>query len=54
MASSSRFPGVYFIPRLTTNIISTKQLDKGSYKTKIEGGLMRIRKPGGQLHLKVV
>jgi hypothetical protein len=41
--------GVYYIPRLTTNIVSIGQLDEVGYKIKIDDGIMRIREPGGQL-----
>jgi hypothetical protein len=37
------FTGVYYIPRLTTNIISVGQLDEMGYKTLIDDGVMRIR-----------
>jgi hypothetical protein len=37
------FTGVYFIPRLTTNIINVGQLDEIGYQTLIEGGVMGIR-----------
>jgi hypothetical protein len=47
------FDGVYFIPRLTTNIVSIGQLDEVGYKIKIDDGVMRIREPGGQLLARV-
>jgi hypothetical protein len=43
------FVRVYYIPLLTTNIISIGQLDEASYKLDIHRGLMKIREPGGQL-----
>jgi hypothetical protein len=43
------FAGVYFIPRLTTNIISVGQLEKGGFQTIIDGGVMRIRDIAGHL-----
>jgi hypothetical protein len=47
------FAGVYFIPRLTTNIISVGQLDEGGFQTKIDGGVMRIRDTADRLLAKV-
>ena len=43
------FDGVYFIPRLTTNIVSIGQLEEVGYKIEIGSGVMRVREPGGQL-----
>jgi hypothetical protein len=37
------FTGVYFIPKLTTNIINVGQLDKIRFQTIIEGGVMKIK-----------
>jgi len=34
--------GVYYIPRLTTNIVSLGQLDEDEYKVLIEHGVLRI------------
>jgi hypothetical protein len=34
------FDGVYFIPRLTTNIVSVSQLDKIGYKIDINTNVM--------------
>jgi hypothetical protein len=34
---------VYFIPRLTTNIISVGQLDKFGFEIQISGGIMSVR-----------
>jgi hypothetical protein len=40
------FTGVYYIPQLTTNIISVGQLDEMGYKTLIDDdGVMRITDP---------
>jgi hypothetical protein len=47
------FTNVYFIPRLTTNIISMGQLDEIGYQTLIEGGVMRIRDAKHRLLVKV-
>jgi hypothetical protein len=47
------FTGVYFIHRLTTNIISVGQLDEIGYQTLIEGGVMRIRDAEYRLLVKV-
>jgi hypothetical protein len=43
------FDGVYFIPRLMTNIVSVGQLDEIGYKIDIDTGVMKIREPGGDL-----
>jgi hypothetical protein len=50
---SRSFDGVYFIPRLTTNIVSVDQLDEIGYKIDIDTGMMKIREPGGVLLAKV-
>jgi hypothetical protein len=34
---------MYFIPQLTTSIISVGQLDESSYEVKIKGGVMSLR-----------
>jgi hypothetical protein len=34
--------GIYFIPRLTTNIISLGQLDNNDHKVLIENNILRI------------
>jgi hypothetical protein len=47
------FDGVYFIPCLTTNIMSIGQLDEIGYKIDIDTGMMKIREPGGVLLAKV-
>jgi hypothetical protein len=47
------FVRVYYIPLLTTNIINIGQLDEASYMLDIHRGLMKIRKPGGQLLVSV-
>jgi hypothetical protein len=47
------FTEVYYIPRLTTNIVSIEQLDKVGYKVDIDDGIMRIREPGRRLLTKV-
>jgi hypothetical protein len=43
------FAGVYFIPRLTANIVSVGQLDEAGYEVHIRTGKMDIREPGGRL-----
>ncbi|KAG8060127.1 hypothetical protein GUJ93_ZPchr0002g24035 [Zizania palustris] len=48
-----RFIGVYFIPRLTMNIVSVGQLDEDGYKIRIEAGVMSIQEPDGKLLAKV-
>jgi hypothetical protein len=52
-SESRSFDGVYFIPRLTTNIVSVGQLDEIGYKIDIDTGMMKIREPGGVLLAKV-
>jgi hypothetical protein len=47
------FTGVYYIPRLTTNIIGVGQLDEMGYKTLIDNGVMRIRDLEHRLIVKV-
>jgi transposase InsO family protein len=44
---------VYYIPRLTANIISIGQLDEGGYPVHIDDGVMRIRDEEGRLLTKV-
>jgi hypothetical protein len=46
---SQSFDGVYFIPRLTTNIMSVIQLNK----IDIDTGVMKIQEPSGVLLAKV-
>jgi hypothetical protein len=50
---SRSFDEVYFIPRLTTNIISIGQLDEIGYGIDIDTGMMKIREPSGVLLAKV-
>jgi hypothetical protein len=50
---SRSFDGVYFIPRLMTNIMSVGQLDEIGYKIDIATGMMKIWEPGGVLLAKV-
>jgi hypothetical protein len=40
------FDGVYYIPRLTTNIVSVGKLDETGYNIHIQGGRMCIRESG--------
>jgi hypothetical protein len=49
---SRSLEGVYFIPRLATNIVSIGQLDVG-YKIDINTGVMKIREPRGLLLARV-
>jgi transposase InsO family protein len=37
-----RLDGVYYIPRLTTNIVSLGQMDKDEFKVDIESGILRL------------
>jgi hypothetical protein len=41
--------GVYYIPRLTTNIISLSQMDETGFKVDIESGILRLFDPDRQL-----
>jgi hypothetical protein len=50
---SRSFDRLYFIPRLTTNIMSVSQLDEIGYKIDINNGMMKIWEPGGVLLAKV-
>jgi hypothetical protein len=50
---SRSFDGVYFIPHLTTNIVSVGQLDEIGYKIDIDTSVMNIWEPGGVLLAKV-
>jgi hypothetical protein len=50
---SRSFNGVYFIPRLTTNIVSVGQLNEIGYKIDIDTGVMKIWEPVGVLLVKV-
>ena len=43
----------YFIPRLTTNIISVGQLDEVGFQVLVEGGVMRIRDEERRLLAKI-
>jgi hypothetical protein len=44
---------VYFIPRLTTNIVSVGQLDEISYKIDVDTDVMKIWELNGVLLAKV-
>jgi hypothetical protein len=50
---SRSLEGVYFIPRLATNIVSIGQLDEVDYKIDINTGVMKIREPRGLLLARV-
>jgi hypothetical protein len=50
---SRSFDGVYFIPHLTTNIVSVGQLDEIGYKIDIDTGMMKIWEPDDVLLAKV-
>jgi hypothetical protein len=50
---SQSLEGVYFIPRLATNIVSIGQLDEVGYKIDIDTGVMKIRDPRGLLLARV-
>jgi hypothetical protein len=53
IGESRSLDGIYFIPRLTTNIVSVGQLDEIGYKIDIDTSVMKIREPGGVLLAKV-
>jgi hypothetical protein len=48
-AAVVRSLGVYFVPRLVTNILSIGQFDESWYKVDIYSGVMKIHGPGEQL-----
>jgi hypothetical protein len=48
------FVGVYFFPKLNTNIINVGQLDEIGFQTIIEGGVMKIRDVKHRLLTKVL
>jgi hypothetical protein len=50
---SRSFDGVYFIPHLTTNIVSVSQLDEIGHKINIDTSMMKIREPSDVLLAKV-
>jgi hypothetical protein len=48
-----RFEGVYFIPKLTANIVSVGRLDEDGYRVLIGDGKLAIRESGGKLLARV-
>jgi hypothetical protein len=50
---SRSFDRVYFITRLTTNIVSVSQLDEIDYKIDIDTGMIKIWEPDDVLLEKV-
>jgi hypothetical protein len=50
---SQSLEGVYFNPRLATNIMSIRQLDEVGYKIDIDIGVMKIREPRCLLLVRV-
>jgi hypothetical protein len=48
-----RLDGVYYIPRLTTNIVSLGQMDEDGFKVDIESGILRLYDLQRQLLAKV-
>ena len=48
-----RLDGVYYIPRLTTNIVSLGQMDEDGYKVNIESGILCLFDLERQLLAKV-
>jgi len=46
-------PNVYYLPRLTANIISVGQLDEGGYQVLVEDRVMRIRDEERHLLAKI-
>ena len=49
-----RLDGVYYIPRLTTNIVSLEQMDEEGFKVVIEEGILRLFDLQRQLLAKVL
>jgi len=47
------FAGVYFIPRLTANIVSLGQLDEAGFDIHLNHGAMSIREEGGRLLARI-
>lgn len=47
------FTGVYYIPKLKTNIIRIGQLDEISFQTLVEDGVMHIRDIDRRLLAKI-
>ena len=47
------FRGVYYIPRLTTNIVSIGQLDEVGYKIIVDDGVMTIRERGRKVLARI-
>lgn len=47
------FMGVYFILRLTTNIVGLEKLEEAGYNIAIGSGVLKLREPSGQLLVKV-
>jgi hypothetical protein len=50
---SRSFNMLYFIPHLTTNIVSIGQLDEIGYKIDIDTSMMKIQEPAGVLLAKI-
>jgi hypothetical protein len=48
------FTGVYYIPKLNTNIVSVGQLNENGFQTIIDGGVMKIRDAKRRLLVKVI
>ena len=46
-------PNIYYLPRLTANIISVSQLDEGGYQVLVEHSVMRIRDEERRLLVKI-
>ncbi|XP_020407206.1 glycerophosphodiester phosphodiesterase GDPDL7-like isoform X1 [Zea mays] len=47
------FTGVYYIPRLTANIVSLGQLEEADYDVHLRRGGMEIREPEGRLLARI-
>jgi hypothetical protein len=47
------FSGVYYIPRLTANIVSLGQLEEADYDIHLRRGGMEIREPEGRLLARI-
>jgi hypothetical protein len=46
-------PNVYYLPRLTANIVSVGQLDESGYQVLVEAGVMRVRDEERRLLAKI-
>jgi hypothetical protein len=47
------FDDIYYIPRLTSNIVSVGQLNETGYDIHIQRGVVSVRELGGRLLSKI-